>query len=294
MVKYSELPQKWKRTIKALVILNALAIVLFLAYSFFLSSYRAKCAALRAPLKKDDSQLIGERVSVPREGKAPVSVNLYLPEKYENDSLPVVFNIHGGGFVGGDADMLDTQSDRIANEWSVIVVTVNYTTADVKPVSYGSEEIKDAVLYFAENAESYHADPERFTIMGYSAGAYYAAESVRMLKKDGFAVDSLVMCYPWTTGLPTKELSSDHPRTLFVLAGEDPISQKSKTYMDAMKAAGITVEAVEYEGAVHSFIESNNPEGVNDTSTDLESVINPTQERLAREAEKFVGEWLAQ
>ena len=116
------------------------------------------------------------------------------------EKLPVVFNIHGGGFVGGDADMLDTQSDRIANEWGVIVVTVNYTTADVKPVLYGSEEIKDAVLYFAENAESYHADTDRFTVMGYSAGAYYAAETVRMLKKGGFAVDSLVMCYPWTTG----------------------------------------------------------------------------------------------
>ena len=60
--------------------------------------------------------------------------------------MPVVFNIHGGGVVGGDADVLDTQSERIANEWNVVVVTINYTKADVKPVSFGSEEIRDGMM----------------------------------------------------------------------------------------------------------------------------------------------------
>lgn len=293
-MKYKELPKKWKVIAALLIIVNVLLIVLIIGFGIFLHAYRKNCAELRAPLKKDDSLLIGERVRIGRDKKDDVAVNLYIPDNMGAEKLPVVFNIHGGGFVGGDADMLDTQSDRIANEWGVIVVSVNYTTADVKPVSYGSEEIKDAVLYFAENSDSYHADTERVTVMGYSAGAYYAAEAVRMLKKDGFDVDSLVMCYPWTTGLPTKELSSEYPKTLFVLAGEDPISQKSKTYMDAMKAAGIKVETVEYESAVHSFIESNNPEGANDTSADMESVINPTQEDYAREAEKVIGEWITE
>ena len=42
--------------------------------------------------------------------------------------------------------MLDTQSERIANEWNVVVVTMNYTKADVKPVSFGSEEIRDGMM----------------------------------------------------------------------------------------------------------------------------------------------------
>ena len=95
-----------------------------------------------------------------------------MPDIISEERLPVVFNIPGGGFVGGDADVLDTQSERIANEWNVVVVTINYTKADVKPVSYGSEEIRDVVLYFANNAEIYGVDPSKFTLMGYSAGAY--------------------------------------------------------------------------------------------------------------------------
>ena len=78
--------------------------------------------------------------------KASVKVNLYVPNSMNDERLPVVFNIHGGGFVGGDADVLDTQSERIANEWNVVVVTINYTKADVKPVSFGSEEIRDGMM----------------------------------------------------------------------------------------------------------------------------------------------------
>lgn len=291
-MSYKELPKKWKIVAALLMIANALLIVLIIGFSIFLHGYRKNCAELRAPLKKDDSLLIGERVNIERDKKDNVAVNLYIPDNMGEEKLPVVFNIHGGGFVGGDADMLDTQSDRIANEWGVIVVTVNYTTADVNSVLYGSEEIRDTVLYFADHAESYHADTSRFTIMGYSAGAYYAAEAMRLLKNDEFHIASLVMCYPWTTGLPTEDLSSDCPKTLFVLAGKDPISQKAKIYVDTMKAADVNVEVIEYDGAVHSFIESNNPEGANDPAEDMESIINPAQEALAREAEKKIGKWI--
>lgn len=291
-MRYKELPKKWRVITTVLIVLNILFVAIIIGFSVFLTSYRNNCAKMREPLKKTDSELIGQRLKIDREGKNSVDVNLYIPENSGNILLPVVFNIHGGGFVAGDADSLDTQSDRIANEWNAIIVTVNYTTADVKPISYGSEEIKDTVLYFADKAESYHADPQKFSIMGYSAGAYYSAEAMRLLKEAGFDIASLVMCYPWTTGLPTNNLSADCPKTLFVLAGQDPISQRAKTYIEAMKKAGVTVETVEYKTAVHSFIESNNPESVNDTSGDLGGVVTPEQEKTAREAEITIGEWI--
>jgi len=64
--------------------------------------------------------------------------------------------------------------------------------------------------------------------MGYSAGAYYAADSTRLLQKADFDMASLVLCYPWTTGLDAKKLEKDFPPTLFILSGQDPISQNAK------------------------------------------------------------------
>ena len=291
-MKFKELPKKWKISIIIFALLTVLFTIAIILFGLFWGKYKKNCADMRVPLKKSDSELIAERIEILRERKDSVAVNLYVPNDVGVSKLPVVINVHGGGFVGGDADVLDTQSDRIANEWNAIVISVNYTKADVRPISYGSEEIKDTVLYFAENAEKYNADTTRIYIMGYSAGAYYAAESTRMLQESNFEVAGLVLCYPWTTGLSTNDLSSKWCPTLFVLAGQDQISQKAKPYAESMKNAGIEVEIKEYENAVHSFIESNNPEGVNGSSEDMRDVINSEQEKFAREAECFIKEWI--
>lgn len=291
-MRFKELPKRWKVKIIILSVISALFFMLLVIFNIFLNSYREENEKHRAKLVKNDSELIGERILIQRDGKANVKANLYVPDNTGDERLPVVFNIHGGGFVGGDADVLDTQSDRIANEWNMVVVTINYTKADVKPISYGSEEIRDVVLYFADNAEIYGVDPSKFTLMGYSAGAYYAADSTRLLQKVNFDMASLVLCYPWTTGLDVDDLEEEFPPTLFILSGQDPISQKAKSFVKDMESAGLELEVIEYENAVHSFIESNNPEGLTDDSVDMSDVINPEQESLAREAEATISEWI--
>lgn len=291
-MKFKELPTRWKTKVIALFSISVLFLILIVSFNLFLHSYRVENEKQRAKLVKDDSELIGERIEIPRDGKASAKANLYVPDNIGDEPLPVVFNIHGGGFVGGDADVLDTQSNRIANEWNVVVVTINYTKADVKPVSYGSEEIRDVVLYFADHAEAYGVDPSSFTLMGYSAGAYYAADSTRLLQKADFDMSSLVLCYPWTTGLNADKLEEGFPPTLFVLSGQDPISQRAKDYVKDMESVGLDVEVIEYENAVHSFIESNNPEGMVESSVDMSDVINSEQETLAREAEADISEWI--
>lgn len=291
-MRFKELPKRWKVKIIILSFISALFLILLVIFNIFLNSYREENEKHRAKLVKNDSELIGERIVIQRDGKASVKANLYVPDNIGDELLPVVFNIHGGGFVGGDADVLDTQSERIANEWNVVMVTINYTKADVKPVTYGSEEIRDVVLYFADNAEIYGVDPSKFTLMGYSAGAYYAADSTRLLQKASFDMASLVLCYPWTTGLDVDDLEEDFPPTLFILSGQDPISQKAKSFVKDMESAGLKLEVIEYENAVHSFIESNNPEGITEDSVDMSDVINSEQESLAREAEVAISEWI--
>lgn len=59
-----------------------------------------------------------------------------------------------------------------------------------------------------------------------------------------------------------------------------------------MESAGLELDEIEYENAVHSFIESNNPEGMADDSVDMSEVINPEQEALARESETAISEWI--
>ena len=64
------------------------------------------------------------------------------------------------------------------------------------------------MLYFADHAEAYGVDPSSFTLMGYSGGAYYAADSTRLLQKADFDMSSLVLCYSWMTGLDADKLKN--------------------------------------------------------------------------------------
>ena len=107
-----------------------------------------------------------------------------------------------------------------------------------------------------------------------------------------YLMASLVLCYPWTTGLNANKLKKDFPPTLFVLSGQDPISQKAKKYVKDMESTGLEPDVIEYENAVHSFIESNNPEGMIENSVDMSDVINSEQQSLAREAETAISEWI--
>ena len=59
-----------------------------------------------------------------------------------------------------------------------------------------------------------------------------------------------------------------------------------------MNAAGIETETIEYENAVHSSIESNDPEGMTGSSEDMSNVINAEQESLARRAEARIYDWI--
>lgn len=74
------------------------------------------------------------------------------------------------------------------------------------------------------------------------------------------------------------------------------MSVEEKSYEEYLRINGVKTTIKEYQGAGHSFIESNNPEGNHDFASEEEKnrVINETQEKLARQAEKEINEWLQQ
>lgn len=96
----------------------------------------------------------GEKFMVPRTDDAPVLAYLHRPT-CGGENLPVVFNVHGGAWVGGDALLLDTQSQEMANRLGAMVVNINYKKADVKPFPYAQYEVRDTVLYFVRHAQEY-------------------------------------------------------------------------------------------------------------------------------------------
>lgn len=245
-------------------------------------------------MQKTDEQLLGTHLYLPREDEEPVDVNFYHPEGTQ--TVPLIINLHGGAFIAGDADALDSQSDRLSRAWNCAFATVNYTLArDGVSIEYGTQEVVDTVNYFKAHAQEYAIDPEQIVLMGYSAGGCHAIMSALALKEEGVDVAAQVLCYPFISDAIEKyqKLTPEQQQTmapaLFVLADNDPISEGSLGYETALKDAGVSTEVLRYPAAKHGFLKETNPEYANLKTATAHS---PEQEALAHQAEQNIQNWL--
>ena len=237
-MKFKALSGFWKRTVITLSVFTILFTLIFGGLVAFMGKMRSENEAKRNLSKKPDSELIGQRLVIERKGKGDIHANLYIPDTASSEKLPVLFNAHGGGFFLGDADEMDTQCDYWANDWNVIVVSVNYTKLDTRPMDYAVTEITDTVEYFKDNADEYNADVMKFSVIGHSAGGFLAAKAAIALDAKGFRLQSQILLCPWTTGLPDKVSSTLAP-VFFSLGGADEISKQSPQYQKVLNEAGV-------------------------------------------------------
>lgn len=245
---------------------------------------------------KTDEELIGEHLYIERDNKEDIDVNIYIANSEEK--VPLVINIHGGAFIAGDADTLDTESDRISKNWNVNVATVNYKLlSDKYDKQYAIDEIKDTVKYFIDNSDKYNVDTDNIFILGYSAGGYYAMASTLQLHKENINVKGQMLCYAFLSDILEQydELSDEEKKTiaaaLFILAGDEPIGKGSLDYEKVLRENGVPTEVKVYDNVKHGFIEENNPEyeelhDKNKTSKSKEAEV------IARESEDYMNTWV--
>ena len=125
---------------------------------------------------------VGKQFWVQREGKKPVETFLYEPKVKKYSPMPVMFNIHGGAWVGSDATAIDVQSQKMADTLSAFVVNINYKKVDEEAFPYCQQEVVDVVHYFYDHAAEYQLDTTKFNLIGYSAGGHICAGAAIMLK----------------------------------------------------------------------------------------------------------------
>ena len=111
-------------------------------------------------------------------------MNVFAPNSSAKDALPVLFWVHGGGFVagsGGDVKLGGLfDGSTIATEEKLVVVTINYrlgplgflvTSADDGVGGFNG--VRDAVLaltWVKQNIAAFGGDATSITVAGESAG----------------------------------------------------------------------------------------------------------------------------
>jgi acetyl esterase len=95
-----------------------------------------------------------------------------------------VLFLHGGGWVVGDLDGVDSLCRALANRTGAIVVSADYRLAPEHPFPAALDDAWTVLTWLHEHAHELGADPDRLAVAGESAGANLAAVAARRAHAD--------------------------------------------------------------------------------------------------------------
>ncbi|PIO70468.1 Carboxylesterase [Teladorsagia circumcincta] len=164
-------------------------------------------------------------------------LNIFAPAIDPTKSYPVMFYIHGGGFMMDSAVRYKPENmARLIVSQEVIIVTIQYrlgylgyfcTGDGVAKGNYGLWDQLEALKWTKENIHHFGGDPNRITVAGQSAGAVSAdLLSISPLSRGMFNRKIIMggnsFCY-WAT--TPKEKCADYCRQKALKLGWKPLSE---------------------------------------------------------------------
>lgn len=108
-----------------------------------------------------------------------LTLNVFVPKSVVQSyrRVPVIFFVHGGAFMYGGGKTYGPEI--LMHSHNLILVTVNYrlgvlgflsTEDEAIPGNFGMKDQVEALRWVKQNIEAFNGDPEKVTIVGFSAG----------------------------------------------------------------------------------------------------------------------------
>lgn len=136
--------------------------------------------------------------SIPGPG-GDITVRIITPAETADGPLPCLIYYHGGGWVIGDLDTLDTTCRSLANKSGSKIVSVGYRLAPEHKFPAPLDDCYAALRWVADNGAKIGVDPDRLAVGGDSAGGNLAAAvAIRARDEGGPALRYQVLVYPVT------------------------------------------------------------------------------------------------
>jgi len=127
-----------------------------------------------------------------------IKIRIYKPASAsEQQPLPVVLYIHGGGWVIADLDVYDASPRALANAAHAVVVSTHYRQAPEHTFPAAHEDVYAAYWWVLANAGDFGGDPSRVAVVGESAGGNLACVICMNARDEGVPLPlHQVLVYP--------------------------------------------------------------------------------------------------
>ncbi len=243
-------------------------------------------------------------------------VRIYTPPNPAS-ALPLIVYFHGGGFVFGDLRGGDWICGTVAKDVGAIVVSIEYRLAPKHPFPAGVDDCYAGLLWAAAHATELGADGTRIGVMGESAGGNLAAVVALMARDNGGpTISHQALLYPvtgahdsesrrtnadafiltaadmakfdelyagdrndWRVSPLKAESLVGLPPAIIEVAEHDPLHDDGVFYADALRAAGVDVQLINYPAMPHGFL--NFPRFARDAKPAIAAVVASQRSALA-------------
>ena len=179
-------------------------------------------------------------------------LDIFVPKKTNNEKLPVMFWIHGGGNTSGLKDLYDFS--KVVSKHDVIIVRINYRLGpfgwfthpaiqrfqndEDKTSNFGTLDIVMALKWVKDNISKFGGAPDNVTIFGESAGGHNVFSLLVSGKAKGLFHKAISMS-GYTTSIslenaykPKKTSSTSNYSSFSVV---DKLNKKFNTSVDSVE-----------------------------------------------------------
>lgn len=168
-------------------------------YELTPAAARQVLADVQSGGKADAADTAAERTEIETVDGRKMTVEIVRPKEAKG-ALPVVFYIHGGGWVMGDETTHDRLIRQLADEIPAAVVFPVYTPSPEAQYPQTTNDLFAVLQYVAEYGAKYNLDTGRLAVAGDSVGGNMAAVMALMAKANDNKpeIDFQLLLYPVT------------------------------------------------------------------------------------------------
>ncbi|MGX7681285.1 alpha/beta hydrolase [Jatrophihabitans sp. DSM 45814] len=130
-------------------------------------------------------------------GSRSLRLRIFTPSR-ATGPLPVIYSIHGGGYVSGSYRQDDGRLSEWCDRFASLVVSVDYALAPEHPYPAALHDCRLGLDWIRENHDEVRADPNRIGLSGFSAGGGLAA-ALSIFLRDHAGLQGIkwqVLAYP--------------------------------------------------------------------------------------------------
>lgn len=155
--------------------------------------------------------------------------------------LPVLFYIPGGAFISGAGTVRWYDGTRLASEGKCVVVSVNYRlgmlshAGEIGGGNLGVGDLVQALRWVGANIAGYGGDPGRLTMVGQSAGAFYAFLLSQLEQTRGMIARTVLLSLAFQPPLGTVEAAERRDIVAEALGHRTAADATGKELLDAQQ-----------------------------------------------------------